>query len=158
MPEWDAVSPWASRGNCIPDCVLRAGYSFPMSAVPESASRNPTSERDAVSQWPSKRKLHPGIHLQSGTRFPVEPRLGNSVPFASKNGRPGCLSELPVPCVMLRSLACYVIPDDVVAVGENVVAASRHGRRAVDRVHPTARAAILLLGQTADRGDIRAVR
>ena len=68
------------------------------------------------------------------------------------------MSEPPDLCVMLRILACYVIPNDVVAIGEHVVAAGRIGRDAVDGVHPAARAAVLLLGQTADRGNIRAVR
>ena len=59
---------------------------------------------------------------------------------------------------MSRPLARYVIPNDVVAIGENVVTAGRHGRCAVDGVHPAARAAVLFLGQTTNRRNIRAVR
>ena len=68
------------------------------------------------------------------------------------------MSEPPVWRVMSRHLARYVIPDDAVTVGENVVAARRVRRYAVDGIHPAACTTVLLLGQTTDSGDIRAVR
>ena len=135
-------------GKFIPESTLKTGHTFPTASnrkvcpriQPQSGmhfpnvhfwgKRVPVSNLRMGRTFPmaSLRKLHPGIRPQSGTQFPVEPCLGNSVPFASKNGRPGCLSELPVLCVMLRHLASYVIPDHVVAIGENVVTAGRHGR------------------------------
>lgn len=97
----DTVSATPPSGKCIPESRLGTGHSFPTDAVSENASRNIASKRAAVSQRPSKRKLHPRIRLQSRTHFPVEPRLGNSVPFASKNGRPEYCPSRP-----FRALCC----------------------------------------------------
>ena len=59
---------------------------------------------------------------------------------------------------MSRPLARYVIPHDGVAILENVIAAGGIGRFAVNGVHPAARAAVFLLGQTANRGNIGTIR
>lgn len=138
-------------------CSVGMGHSFPRGAP---------------------RKLHPRLQPQNGMQLPQRRPSGNCVPefafrvgcnfrlnldwetvsHSHKNGRLGCWSEPPVWRVMSRPLACNVIPDYVVAVFENVVAAGGHGRCAVDGVHPAARAAVLLLGQAADSGDIGTIR
>ena len=56
------------------------------------------------------------------------------------------------------SLAGHIVPDDHVAVGEHIVGARRHGRAAVDRVHPAGGSAVLFFGKPADRGNVRSVR
>lgn len=167
------------RGNGIPVWGLRMGHSFPNGLVWESVSRNLALKWDAGSQCSLKRKIHPGMTHRNGMQLPNGHATGKLIPKSAsrvgrafrmsldwetpsrshqKTGGPDTVRAARSVRHIERLLACYVIPNDVVAVGENVVAAGRHGRRAVDRVHPTARAAILLLGQTADRGDIRAVR
>lgn len=172
-------------------CSVGVGRSFPGSAVPEIASRNPAPKRNAVSQWRMLRKARPGIGARNGLHFLCRRRYGKCIPESAsnaghgfrlrhdrerypvpgkstarqslspptkQNGRLGYLSEPPVWRAMSRHLARYVIPDHVVAIGENVVTARRHGRHTVNGVHPTARGAMLLLGQTANGGNICAIR
>ena len=90
----------ASSGNCVPESMLRMGFTFLLSlwrklcpgirhqsgthfpnspssgnCVPEFRSR--LGCRFRLSLW---RKVHPGIWLQNGTRFPKRPSSGNCVP------------------------------------------------------------------------------
>lgn len=165
-------------GNCDPDCALRVGHSFRNAVLAETVSQNRCPKRSVASQWAMFRKVHPGMNPQSGTRFPKPAPSGNCIPefafrvgcnfrlsldwetasHSHKNGRLGCWSEPPVWRAMSRPLARYVIPNDVGTFGENVATAGRHGRFAVNGVHPATLVAVLHLGQAADSGDIRAVR
>lgn len=176
--KWDTFSRRHRSGKCIPESSLRMGCVFPMApqrkARPgirpqngtcfpidvraENTSQNPPSERDTVSRRSRSGKRVPEFDRRVGHGFRLSPDWETPSHSHQKTDGPNTVRAARSVRYVERLLACYVIPDDVVAVGENVVAAGRHGRRAVDRVHPTARAAILLLGQTADRGDIRAVR
>ena len=56
------------------------------------------------------------------------------------------------------SLTGHIVPDDHIAVGEHIVGACRHGRAAVDGVHPTGGSAVLFFGKPADRGNVGSVR
>lgn len=154
-PERDTLSETRPIGKPYPGLSVDSGTQFPADAETESASRYRCLERDALSQWMLMRKLRPTFRVGCNFRLSLD---WETTSHSHKNGRLGCWSEPSVWRVMSRHLARYVIPDDAVAIGENVVAASRVGRYAVDRVHPAACTTVLLLGQTTDSGDIRAVR
>lgn len=58
---------------------------------------------------------------------------------------------------MSRPLARHVIPNHVVAVGENVVAAGRHGLHTVNGIAPTTAAAVFFLSQSTNSLDVNAM-
>lgn len=178
-PEWDIVSQWALKRKAHPGIQLESGMRFPNSRP--TGNRIPQFDLKMGHTFPTtpQRKVHPRIDAQSGMRFPNGYATGNCIPESGpkvgpafrlsldwetpshshqKTGGPNTVRAARSVRYVERLLARHVIPDDAVAVGENVVTARRHGRHTVNGVHPTARTAMLLLGQTANGGDIRAVR
>lgn len=140
------VFPMAPQRKARPGIRPQNGTCFPIDVRAENTSQNPPSERDTVSRRSRSGKRVPEFDRRVGHGFRMS--LDWETPSRSHQKTDGPNTVRAAHSVRYgeRLLACNVIPDHVVAIGENVVAAGRHGRCAVDGVHPAACAAVLLFG------------